>query len=106
MQQVYKHPPGWDSGEVLFWWLSRPVSIIITEQTTKTQVVYLETTGVPRRARGRTMVTQLANGVLKFSRIWRGKRTPRDEGAATFILLVNDIFSDISPYAPSTRNSV
>ena len=48
-------------------------------------------------------MTQLGGGVLKFSVLWRGKRTPRDRGAATFILLVYDVFGDLAPYTPSTR---
>ena len=37
------------------------------------------------------MVTQLAGGVLKFSVLWRGKRTPRDKGATAFILPEYDV---------------
>ena len=61
---------------------------------------------MPGRAWGRITVTQLANGVLKFSGIQSGKRTPRDEDAAVFIPLVYDIYGDVSPYVPSTGNSV
>ena len=52
------------------------------------------------------MVTQLAGGVLKFSVLWRGKRTPSDRGATAFILLVYDIFGDIALHMPSTWNSL
>ena len=36
----------------------------------------LKTAGVPGRAQGRLTVTQLADGVLKYSILQRGKRTP------------------------------
>ena len=52
------------------------------------------------------MVTQLAGGVLKFSVLWRGKRTPLHRGAAAFISLVYDIFGEVALNMKSTRNSV
>ena len=52
------------------------------------------------------MVTQLAGGVLKFSVLRRGKRTPQEWGTATFIPSVYDVFGDVAPNMPSTRNSV
>ena len=52
------------------------------------------------------MVTQLAGGVLKFSILQRGKRTPWDRGAAAFILPVYDIFGDVALNTPSSGISV
>ena len=66
----------------------------------------LETTEVPRRALGGITVTQLAGRVLKFSVLWRGKRTPQDRGATAFILPVYDVFGDVALYMPSTGNLV
>ena len=51
----------------------------------------LKTAGVPGRAQGRLTVTQLADGVLKYSILQRGKRTPRDRGTIAFIPLEYDI---------------
>ena len=47
------------------------------QTTTKTQVVYLETLGVPRKAGGRIMVTQLASGVHKSPAYGEAKGLPR-----------------------------
>ena len=52
------------------------------------------------------MVTQLAGGVLKFSILRRGKRTPWNKGVTTFIPPEYDICSDITPHMSSTRNLV
>ena len=52
------------------------------------------------------MVTQLAGGVLKFSVLRRGKRTPQDRGTAVFIPPVYDVFGDVAPNTPSTGNLV
>ena len=52
------------------------------------------------------MVTQLAGGVLKFSVLLRGKRTPQNKDATAFIPPEYDICGDITPHMPSTRNSV
>ena len=62
---------------------------------------------MPGRAWGRACSeAQLAGGVLVFPVLQRGKRTPQDRGATTFILLEYDIYGDVTPYTPSTRNSV
>ena len=47
------------------------------QMTTKTQVVYLETLAVPRKAWGRIMVTQLASGVPKSPTYGEAKGLPR-----------------------------
>ena len=55
------------------------------------------------------MVTQLAGGVLKFSILWRGKRTSRDKGATAFIPPEYDICGDITPglgYGPLTASGM
>ena len=50
---------------------------MVMQKTTKTQVVYLETSGVPRRARRRITVTQLASRVLKSLANGEAKGLPR-----------------------------
>ena len=55
------------------------------------------------------MVTQLACGVLKFSVLWRGKRTPRDKGTTAFILLEYDVCGDVTRglgHGPLTASSM
>ena len=55
------------------------------------------------------MVTQLAGGVLKFSVLWRGKRTPRDKGSTTFIPPEYDICGDVTlglGYSPLTASGM
>ena len=51
---------------------------------------------MPGRAWGGITVAQLAGGVLKFSVLWRGKRTPQDKDATTFIPPVYDVFGDVA----------
>ena len=55
------------------------------------------------------MVTQLAGGILKFSVLQRGKRTPWDKGATAFILPEYDVCSDVTPglgYGPLTASGM
>ena len=66
----------------------------------------LKTAGVPRRAQGGNMVTQLAGGVLKFSVLQKGKRTPRDKGTTAFIPPEYDVCGDVTLHTSSTGNLV
>ena len=55
------------------------------------------------------MVTQLAGGVLKFSVLWRGKRTPQDKGTTAFIPPEYDVCGDVTPglgYGPLTASNM
>ena len=49
---------------------------------------------------------QLVGGVLMFSISWRGKKTPQERGATTFIPLEDDGCGDITLHMPSTGDSV
>ena len=49
---------------------------------------------------------QLAGGVLMFSVSQRGKRTPQEGGATTFIPPEYDVCSDVTLHTPSTGVSV
>ena len=51
---------------------------------------------MPGRAQGRAYSgAQLARGVLMFSVLWRGKRTPWDRGGTTFIPPGYDVCENI-----------
>ena len=55
------------------------------------------------------MPGELAGGVLKFSILWRGKRTPWDKGATAFIPLEYDICGEVAPglgYGPLTASGM
>ena len=51
------------------------------------------------------MVAQLAVGYLSLRQLEKQKDS-RDGVAATFIPPVHDVYSDLLPYTPSTRNLV
>ena len=62
---------------------------------------------MPGRAQGRAYGrAQMAGGVLMFSLLWRGKRTPRDRSATTFIPLAYDVYGDITPHTQSAGDLV
>ena len=52
----------------------------------------MKTAEVLRKAWEGITVTKLAGGVLKLTILRRGKRTPQDRGAATFVPLAYDVF--------------
>ena len=49
---------------------------------------------------------ELAGGVLMFSVLQRGKRTPREGGTTAFILPEYDACGNITLHVPSTRDLV
>ena len=80
--------------------------ITVTQWTTKTQVVYLKQRGAWKGLGESLRRALLPSGVLMFSVLQRGKRTPQDTGATAFIPLKYDVCGDITPHMPSTGNSV
>ena len=71
---------------------------------TQTQVVYLETSGVPGKGPGERLRWLNWQWGTYVSGNRRSKRTPRDGVAVTFMPPVHDVYGDVALYMPPTRN--
>ena len=58
------------------------------------------------RVASRYSVLRLPEDLGFQTGLWIPRWTPRDRVAATFIVLVHDVHSDVSPCMPSTGNLV